>query len=114
MAARTQERRREVNYVPRMPKVGERWKIHIILGELVCARCKYITGSKAVELGWQDKEVTVLSAVSTITSHCPLCGYVTKDRNYVSIDLHIPYDTLKIPNIACIPYTWLEPVEVKP
>ena len=95
-------------YIPRLPQVGERWRLHIRPGELICEACGYVMGTKGIEVGLQGIIVTI-EGLDTGCSHCPMCdagSYHT--GGWVKLDIITPYGNPR--RKVAAPYTWLEPI----
>ena len=95
-------------YMPRMPQVGERWRLRIRPGESICPVCKHEEGIEAVNNPTIQGSEVIIQSIERLT-HCGNCDAALTKNGYYGISL-----TNRLGRPGAVPYTWLEPLEAQP
>ena len=92
--------------MPRMPQVGERWRLRIRPGESACPICGHEEGVEAAaDPAIQNTEVIIQSYEEGFT-RCGVCDARLSKNGYFGVSL-----TNRLGRPAAVPYTWLEPIK---
>ena len=103
-------------YMPRMPQVGERWRLRIRLGEYESRKCPYcredgfnVSKGRAEEnRSKYDGRIYEIIPLDEVT-YCQNCWKPTPSEvGYVAINI---FDFPNASRGIQVPYTWLEPLE---
>ena len=102
-------------YMPRMPQVGERWRLRARPNEeCVCSTCGVICGGVVTEgkrlEDFNGQAVEVIRNGNLVIT-CQNCYGETEESLWITVKGR--FDTTRKFMIT-VPYTWLEPLEAQP
>lgn len=90
--------------LPRMPQVGERWKLKVRASEYSCERCGWVHATSERFTALNGSVIELVTPSRTL--QCGNCGRIKP--NYEGMCAFI--DPLNGARVA-VPYVWLEPLE---
>lgn len=97
------------NYMPRMPQVGEKWRLYVRNGEAVCPCGNPVDagekGSARESFLQAHGETGVIVEGSGLVD-CHIHGRYGMRRPVGWFVIHLKNDS----TFAVVPYTWLEPI----